>query len=126
MAMYPPQVQIQPPTPTGAERRADARYELAVPGLVADIDGCYDCKVVDLSLGGCMLEGSFEIPDGAEVAVGFDSLIGLVGQVVHAGPGFVGIKFRTKPDRRDDIRIWIANRLRLTGAQVRADQETGQ
>jgi hypothetical protein len=35
--------------------------------------------VVDISFGGCMLEGDFHMRNGMEVAVGFDKLMGLVG-----------------------------------------------
>ena len=50
--------------PTGAERRTEVRYALVVPGLVADRTGVHDCIVVDISLGGCMLEGEFHMRNG--------------------------------------------------------------
>jgi len=106
---------------TGAERRTDVRYALVAPGLVADRTGVHDCTVVDISLGGCMLEGQFHMRNGMEVAVGVDSLMGLLGEIVHAGPGFVGVKFHAQPDRRNDIRAWIAARLKI----ARASGNTG-
>lgn len=101
---------------TGDERRVDVRYALTTPGLVADRTTVHDCIVVDISLGGCMLEGQFHLRNGMEVAVGFDKLMGLLGEIVHAGPGFVGVKFHTEPDRRNDIRDWIAGRMKIARA----------
>lgn len=98
------------------ERRTDVRYALVAPGLVADRTGVHDCIVVDISLGGCMLEGEFHMRNGLEVAVGVDSLMGLLGEIVHAGPGFVGVKFHMVPDRRSDIRAWISARLKIARA----------
>lgn len=106
----------------GDDRRTDVRYALVAPGLVADRTGVHDCIVVDISLGGCMLEGQFHMRNGMEVAVGVDSLMGLLGEIVHAGPGFVGVKFHMVPDRRNDIRTWIAARLKI--ARVGSDSGT--
>lgn len=119
-----PDPEIKPLVQSSAdERRTDVRYALVAPGLVADRTGVHDYIVDDISLGGCMLEGEFHMRNGMEVAVGVDSLMGLLGEIVHAGPGFVGVKFHTSPDRRNDIRTWIAARLKI--ARAGADPGTG-
>lgn len=105
------------PKPAGAHQRVDMRYALHTPGLIADKIGVHDCIIVDLSLGGCMVEGDFNLQNGMEVAVGFDKLMGLVGVVVHTGPGFIGVKFDHTSDRRSEIRAWITARLKRGNAQ---------
>lgn len=104
-------------TPAGMERRTDRRFILRTPGLVADENGCYDCIIVDISLGGAMLEGDLPFESGQEIAIGFDTLMGLTGKVAHKGKTFVGVRFIEAPGRRDLIRRWIVNRLKRVRKQ---------
>ncbi len=106
-------------TPSVLERRGAPRFALRTPALVATIDGVYDCLIADISLGGCMLEGRLPLARGTEVAVGFDTLMGLVGHVVHAGDGFFGVRFDDSAGRRDDIRRWMVARLRSARSRTR-------
>jgi len=99
------------------ERRSHRRYSLRAPGLVADMSGVYDCVVADISVGGAMLEGTLPIEGGAEVALGFDTLVGVVGVVVHRGEGFVGVRFGEDAGQRARIQAWIARRLKAARRQ---------
>lgn len=101
----------------GDERRSHRRYSLRAPGLVADLGGVYDCVVADISVGGAMLEGTLPIDAGAEVALGFDTLVGVVGTVVHRGEGFVGVRFSDDSAQRARIQAWIARRLKAARRQ---------
>lgn len=94
------------------ERRRDQRYQLRAPGLVADKDGVHDCIVADISIGGAMIEGDLPLEQGQEIALAFDSLIGILGEVVHKGDGFLGVKFTGGPDQRLIVMDWVGARLR--------------
>lgn len=111
-----------------ADEAEDAGAEFEVWAILreadsGDITGVHDCMVVDISLGGCMLEGDFHMRNGMGVAVGFGALMGLLGEIVNAGPGLVGVKFYSEPDRRSDIRAWIAARLKI--ARAGGDSSSG-
>ena len=99
------------PTPPAAtnrdNRRRDVRYRLEAPGLVAHADGIFDCIVADISVGGAMLEGDLPFPAGSEIALGFDTLMGIVGEVAHRGDGFVGVRFLGDDAQRRLIVAWI-------------------
>ena len=103
-------------TPAGMERRTDPRFALRTPGLVAGTVGVYDCVVADISLGGCMLEGRLPLRHGEEIAIGFDTLMGLLGNVAHAGDDFIGVRFQESAVRRDEIRNWMVARLKIARA----------
>jgi len=107
----------QQKSPAGRERRRHNRFSLRAPGLVADIEGVYDCIVSDISIGGAMLEGELPLEYGAEVAIGFDTLMGVVGVVVHRGEGFVGVQFSEDADQRARVTAWIAKRLKAARRQ---------
>lgn len=100
-------------TPTAPhERRLDRRYQLRAQGLVADAENCFDCVVADISVGGAMLEGDLPFSAGQEVALGFDSLMGMICEVVYRGTGFVGVRFKDDGDSRKKVAVWIAARAR--------------
>lgn len=94
------------------DRRQAQRYKLRAPGLVADESGAYDCIVADISIGGAMLEGDLPLTKGQKVALAFDSLIGIFGDVVHTREGFVGVKFSGGDDQSLILMNWVDARLR--------------
>ena len=94
------------------DRRRDQRYTLRAPCLVADINNAYDCIIADISVGGAMLEGDLPLDSGDEIALAFDSIIGLLGEVVHKGDGFIGVKFTGGPEQRVIVMDWVGERLR--------------
>ena len=100
------------PATSDHERRQHRRYDLRAPGLAADMNGVYDCVVGDISLGGVMLEGELPLEVGTEVAIGFDTLMGLVGTVMHHGDGFFGVKFVDDMEQRAKVADWIFRRLK--------------
>ncbi len=93
-------------------RRSAVRYRLSAPGLIADADAFYDCIVADVSVGGAMLEGDLPLPVGRQIALGFDTLMGVIGEVVHRGDGFIGVKFVGGDGERKAMVAWIRARLR--------------
>lgn len=99
-------------------RRSDVRYSLRAPGLIADEAAFYDCIVADVSVGGAMLEGELPLPVGRQIALGFDTVMGVIGEVVHRGDGFVGVKFVGGDGERRMMVGWIRARLR----DARADE----
>lgn len=94
------------------ERRQDVRYRLEAPGLAAHADGVFDCIVADISVGGAMLEGDLPLAAGSEIALGFDSLIGVMAEVVHQGDGFLGVRFVHNAAQRRLIAAWIRAKIR--------------
>ena len=93
------------------DRRQAQRYKLRAPGLVADEHGAYDCIVADISIGGAMLEGDLPLEKGQTIALAFDSLIGIFGDVVHTRDGFVGVKFINGDDQSLTLMNWVEARL---------------
>lgn len=110
----------KPKPVAGGRRRRNVRYRLAAPGLVADATGFHDCVVADISVGGAMLEGELALPIGSEIALGFDSLMGILGTVAHQGDGFVGVKFHGGDAQRQAIVAWIRERYRDARAEDRS------
>ena len=96
------------------ERRRDQRYKLRAPGLIADVKGAHECIVADISVGGAMIEGEFPFEKGAEIAIAFDSMVGIFGEVVFLGENGVGIKFTGPPDQRLIVLDWVSARLKAS------------
>lgn len=101
------------------ERRSDQRYTLRAPCLVADHEGAHECVIADMSIGGASLEGDLPLNEGQEVALAFDSLIGVLGEVVRVRDNGVNLKFTGGPDQRLFVMDWVSARLKASRRPVR-------
>lgn len=95
-------------------RRSTQRYKLRAPGLVADEDCAYDCIIADISIGGSMLEGDLPLEKGQTIALAFDSLIGIFGEIVHKRKGFCGVKFIDNEEQALILMDWVESRLKTS------------
>lgn len=111
-------VEIQATAPD--DRRRDVRYRIEEPCLVADATAVYDCIVADISVGGALLEGQLALSVGSEIAIGFDSVMGILGEVMHCGDGFVGVRFTGDASQRALLVAWLRKRLRSQIRTARA------
>lgn len=95
----------------GADRRAYRRIEADLPAQIW-LDGRhFTTRISDISLGGTMVDGTFEAHNGSSIEVELEGLPRLSGQVVHAASTFLGVEFSISPEVRQILSQWIEQRL---------------
>ena len=82
------------------ESRKDPRYDVEVPVVLAYGGKTFAATITNISLGGCMIVGDFQIPHDEVVKLEFEAgsqkgefVAKVVWQTSHQGPGRIGVCF---------------------------------
>lgn len=98
------------PSPAGAERRREKRYEVELPGVMRQGDVALPVRLSDVSASGALAVVDEEHPAfslGQALTLEIEGFDSIESRIVHLGRGFYGISFHNAHLHRQRLRVWL-------------------